>query len=104
MKHVLAGIGLFALTLVGLTVFIGWGALIGRPVATYTEETRRQVYDQSRAYRDGMAVDLDGFCREYRFASDPGEKAVLAETIRLRTARFDGPLPSHIEECINEVR
>ncbi len=101
---ILAGLGAFAgLLLLGAAT--NWfGLVAGRPMAKYAEETRRQVYEESRAYQQGMAVDLDELCRQRKLTDDEGEKAVLAETIRLRSARFTGELPQHIEECLHDVR
>ena len=103
-QTVLLGIGLFSGVLV-LGAATNWfGLVAGRPMAKYAEETRRQVYDESRSYQQGMAVDLDELCRERKLSADEGQKAVLAETIRLRSARYTGGLPSHIKDCLNEVR
>ena len=86
----------FALSAMGL----GWQ----RVAAPYAEETRSQTYESSRTYQHGMAVDLDELCRQRSLTADEGQKAVLADTIRLRSARFTGELPSHVQECLNEVR
>ena len=80
------------------------GLLFNRHAAPYSEETRALTYDNSRTYNQGMAVDLDELCRQRKLASDEGAKAVLADTIRLRSARHTGQLPSHVQECLNEVR
>lgn len=104
LKDISAGALALILGLLGLTAAILWFMFLGRPVAKYTEETRRQVYEESRAYQQGMAVDLDELCRQRKLTQDEGEKAILAETIRLRAARFTGELPAHVEECIHEVR
>lgn len=83
-----------------ITLILLWN----RPAAKYAEETSRQVYEGSRTYQHGMAVDLDDLCRQRKLSTDEGHKAVLAETIRLRAARFTGELPAHVQECLNEVR
>ena len=90
---------IFLLLLIG---FLGWA--MRALFAPAHEEIDRKVYDQSRAYQQGMAVDLDDLCRQRKLSNDDGVRAVLADTIRLRSARFNGELPSHIQECLNEVR
>lgn len=98
--------GFVGLVLIVALLFLlnGLGLLWGRQAAPYAEETRRQTFEQSATYQQGMALDLDALCRERKTTADAGGKAVLAETIRLRSARFKGELPSHIKECVNEVR
>lgn len=70
----------------------------------FEEETRRQTFETSQTYNHGMAVDLDNFCRQYRITKDANEKAILADTIRLRVARYTGELPAHIQSCVEETR
>lgn len=94
--------GVIAIALLYLFAFSG--LIFNRHAAPYAEETRRMTYDQSRSYQQGMAVDLDELCRQRRLATDGGIKAALADTIRLRSARYMGELPSHVQECVNEVR
>ena len=80
------------------------GLVWNRHAAPYAEETRRQTYETSRSYNQGMAVDLDDLCRQWRTNADPVTKAGLADTIRLRSARYTGELPSHVQACVEEVR
>lgn len=104
LKDISIGALMLILGLIALTIIGTWALFFNRPAAKYAEETRRQVYDESRSYRQGMAVDLDELCRQRKLATDEGQKAILADTIRLRSARFTGELPSHVKDCLNEVR
>ena len=104
MREVFAFIGVIVLVVAvgfGLTAL---GLLGDRHFQPYAEETRSQTYDSSRTYQQGMAVDLDDLCRRYHTAKDVDIKAGLADTIRLRSARYSGPLPAHVEACLGEVR
>ena len=86
-------------------LLVGWGTnwfglVAGRPMAKYAEETRRQVFTESRIYQEGMAQNLDTLCREWRKTDDPG----VAASIRQRAAGYAGPLPAHVETCLYQAR
>jgi hypothetical protein len=94
----------FILFIVLLLVLNVLGVPIGRWFGIQQEETRREIYETSRSYNQGMAVDLDSLCREMHTNPDAQAKAALADTIRLRSARFTGELPEHVQTCLKEVR
>ena len=99
------GFGFILLTLIVAVAVLSVVVLGLRSfLAPAHEAIDREVYDQSRAYQQGMAVELDDLCRQRKLSSDEMVRATLADTIRLRSARFKGELPSHIEACLNEVR
>lgn len=84
-----------------LVLGIGWfGLVTNRPMAKYAEETRRQVFTESQTYQEGMAQNLDTLCREWDKTKSPG----VADSIRQRSSGYSGPLPSHIQFCIDNVR
>lgn len=99
------GFGFLLLLIVIFLIVLGVVGLGLRSfLAPAHEAIDREVYDQSRAYQQGMAVELDDLCRQRKLSSDEMVRATLADTIRLRSARFKGELPTHIEACLNEVR
>lgn len=104
MREFLAIVGCGIAAVAGMYAVATSGLIFSRHAAPYAEETRRRTYDQSRAYQQGMAIDLDELCRQRKLSTDEGVKAALADTIRLRSARFQGDLPYHVQECLNEVR
>lgn len=85
-------------TVVSLTV--GWGAIFGRELGKFNEESRRQIQEESRAYQSGMAQNLDRLCLEWERTSNPA----IAQSIRHRSADFKGDLPQHVQECVNLAR
>lgn len=92
-------------SLLALGAATSWfGLVTQRPMAKYAEETRRQVYDESRSYQQGMAIDLADLCRQWRGATDPDLKNGLADTIRLRSDRFTGELPPFVSRCVEQVQ
>lgn len=97
--------GCAVVAIAGTVLLAGGGLVLNRVFGTYAEETRSQIYTQSKTYNDGMAVDLDDLCRQHRLAPDDATKAVLADTIRLRAARYDSSrLPPHIARCLENVQ
>lgn len=63
----------------------GWFGLVAqRPMAKYAEETRTQVYEQSRAYQQGLRIDLADLCRQVATTDDQQAKATIRSTIQLR--------------------
>lgn len=93
-----------AVSIVAMVVISIVVLAFGRLANPFAEETRRKTQIESQAYQDGMATDLDSLCREWRINPDPMVKATLADTIRLRSSKYSGNLPAHVEVCINEVR
>jgi uncharacterized protein YcbK (DUF882 family) len=97
-------VGGFILIVALLYGFGVMGMVWNRLASPVQEETRRQSYDQSRTYQQGMAVDLDELCRQWRTATDVQTKAGLADTIRLRAAPYRGELPPQVTRCLEEIR
>lgn len=82
------------------TLFGGWSMIFGREAGKYKEETRRQIVEESRAYQEGMAQNLDRLCLEW----DATGSAAIAQSIRHRSAGFKGELPEHIQQCVDAAR
>lgn len=94
--------GGLALVLI-LTVFTllgGWGAVMGRVFGEYNEETRRIVQEESRAYQEGMAQNLDKLCLEWDRTGNPA----IAQSIRHRSSGYKGELPQYVQECVDLAR
>jgi len=85
-------VGWFALVLVLLTAAT-W-AIQGSDFALYRffapkqEAVRREVFEQSKAYNQGMVQEIQNMQFEYVKAT-PDQKAALASIILHRTADFD---------------
>jgi hypothetical protein len=79
------------------------GLIYQRHTAPYAEQTRYNTFKGSQSYQDGVAIDLDDLCRQWRTATDQQTKDGLADTIRLRSAHYSGDLPARVQECINEI-
>lgn len=88
----------FTCALVGLLIFtgivgIGW-VLTGNQFLMYgffapkVEAVRRDTFEQSKAYRQGMAQELENMRFQYEQA-DPKHREALASIIRHRVADLD---------------
>lgn len=97
---ILGGIAALVAVLVVVTLFVGWGAIFGREVGKFNEESRRQIQEESRAYQGGMAQNLDKLCLEWERTGN----TAVARSIRHRSADFKGELPQHVQECVDLAR
>ena len=65
-----------------------------------TEQVRRETFEQSKAYRDGMLQELRGMQFAY-LQADPEHKAAIASLIRHRAAGFPvDAMPSDLADFI----
>lgn len=100
--------GYAALALVALLV-ISWIAMgndffLYRYFAPKQEAVRRQVFEQSKSYNQGMIQELQNMQFEYIKADKPHQDA-LAGIILHRAADFDeGKLPVDLRQFIQSLR
>lgn len=83
-----------------ITLLSGWGAIWGRTLGKFNEESRRQIQEESRAYQEGMAQNIDKLCLEWERTGN----SAVAQSIRHRTAGYNGKLPEHLQQCVNLAR
>ncbi len=94
-----------------LVLFLGFGWLIMgndffmfKVFAPRVEQVRREVFEQSKAYKQGVIQELQNMQFEYIQAS-PEHKEALASLILHRAADFDeNKLPSDLREFIAQLR
>ncbi|HVI41839.1 MAG TPA: hypothetical protein VM577_14405 [Anaerovoracaceae bacterium] len=68
------------------------------------EAVRREVFEQSKAYNEGMAQDLRHMQLEW-IKAKPEQKAALASIILHQFAGYDtSKLPSDLQLFLNEVK
>lgn len=92
------------LVVVGVAFALDFAGLVyQRHTAPYAQQTATNTYRTSAQYQDGTAEDLDDLCRQYKSATDQSIKDGLADSIRLRSSHYDGPLPAHVQECVDAV-
>jgi hypothetical protein len=84
---------------------LGWfGMITGRPMAKYQEETRTQVYDQSRSYQQGANRDIARYCQQMRTEPGTSGKKAIAALIRSTMSTYDGPLSPDNQDCVSEAK
>lgn len=96
--------------LVVLVLFaLGW-ALMGNDLAMSKvfapaqEQVRRETFEQSKAYRDGMVQELRAMQFEYLKADDDAHRAGMAAIIKHKIAGFpEDAIPSDLQKFIKEL-
>ena len=71
------------------------------------EAVRRQTFEQTRSFNEGMAQDLDQLRIEYSRAKTQDEKDVIKSTVLHRTAGYDMTNPSiapEIRDFVSSLR
>jgi hypothetical protein len=72
--------------------------------AARQEAARREVFEESKAYNDGMAQELDAMRFEYLKAA-PEQRAALASVILHRAAAYDvARLPPDLRDFVAGLR
>lgn len=89
-------------------IALGWALsandlALSRVFAPAQEQVRREVFEQSKAYRDGVVQEL----RSMQFAyikADPAHKAGLASMIRHKVAGVPADaIPADLQQFIQEL-
>lgn len=100
-------VGLSVLALVGLIalgwIFAGNDLAMMKVFAPAKEQVRRETFEESKAYRDGMVQELRAMQFEY-LKADPAHQAGMANVIRHRLAGFpETALPYDLQIFIKEL-
>jgi len=75
--------------------------------APRTEAVRRQVFEQSRAFNQGMVQELENMRFQYHLQGDPGVRASLADVILHRAAGYDmddPAVPSDLRSFVSNLK
>ncbi len=84
--------------------FTGNDFLLYRYFAPKQESVRRQVFEQTKSYNQGMIQELQNMQFEY-IKAKPEQQDALASVILHRAADFDeDKLPSDLREFIRNLR
>jgi hypothetical protein len=100
----------FGIAVLLLAVLLGLGWLFAgnelammKVFAPAKEQVRRETFENSKAYRDGMVQELRAMQFEYMKAED-AHKAGMANVIRHRLAGFpEDAIPSDLQTFIKEL-
>lgn len=100
------GIGVLVLTLLlGLSwIFQGNDFFMYKVFGLKYENTRREIFEQSKAYNQGVIQELQNMQFEY-IKADEAHKNALASIILHRSADYDvDRLPADLRAFINELK
>ncbi len=101
--YVAGCIGIFAL-ITGLTWAVqGNDFYLYKTFAPKYEQTRRETFEQSKAYNEGMAQELRRMQSEY-IRAKPEQKAALRSVIVHQFAGYIGVLPPDLHVFITELQ
>lgn len=102
---VLGSIGTLMLIL-GLTWLVqGSDFFMYKVFAPKYEEVRRQTFEQTKSYRQGMIQELQNMQFEYEKTNDKSVKDRMASIILHRSADFpEADMPSDLRSFISELR
>lgn len=102
----LCAVGIFALVAIfGLTWLVeGNDFFLAKVFAPKQEDVRRETFEHSKAYRQGMVQELQNMQFEYEKAA-PEHKAALADLILHRAADFpEDDLPPDLAAFIHQLK
>jgi hypothetical protein len=103
-KVVLTLVGVLALTMGLAWVIQGNSFFMYKVFAPKEEQVRREVFEQSKAYNQAMAQELDAMRFQY-LQADEAHKAALGSIILHRVADYDlDRLPSDLADFIRQLR
>lgn len=95
---VLIIIGMFALGFVGKAAGLFnikfWGVKY--------ENAHREVFEQTKSYNHGMIRDIENLCLEMKRVESDAHRSAIKSTIQHRMAAFNGELPLHVRQCLNQ--
>lgn len=98
-------------TLLGIIAFVGVGFLVAgtdfflyKTFAPKYEEVRRETFENTKSYNQGMIQELQNMQFEY-VKADSLHKKALADIILHRTADYDNSkLPSDLYQFVNQLK
>src|SRR5882762_3427365 len=108
-RHFVGG-GIILLSLLVFFMFIGWMSygndfFLYKFFAPRQEAVRRQVFEQSRAYNEGVVQNLQSYMMNYNNAETQQQKDGLRAIILHETSTYDADqLPPHLATFLRQMR
>jgi hypothetical protein len=68
------------------------------------EQVRRDTFEQSQAYNEGMRRDLEDIRNQYLKSSDPASKAALRATFIHRAEGYPNQLPADLQSFYSSIQ
>lgn len=96
MKDYLKMTGAIVVGLAAIALLLFFMQLLGfglfKTFAPKYEQVRRETFEQSQAYNEGMRRDLESIRNEYLATTDPASKAALRATVHSPSGRLPQPV------------
>jgi hypothetical protein len=93
------------IAIVFLSFFFGFLDLgLSKTFMPRQEQVRRQTFEQSQAYNEGMIRDLENIRNQYLGTSDPASKAALRATFIHRAEGYPNQLPADLQSFYDAIR
>jgi len=97
----LAALG-FTLAWVFLLPLFAVSKVVNREAQKFDAETSAQVYDNSRAYQQGINRDIARYCRDLATTEGPARKA-LEDLIATTLDTYEGDLTPSNQRCTAQI-
>jgi hypothetical protein len=94
---------LIAMALVAFAIQ-GTDFFLYKTFAPRREAVRREVFEQSKAYRDGLMQELRSAQIDYAKATSPQQKHAIGALVLHDVAGFQGDLPADLDDFVRAVR
>lgn len=107
MKYVLGFIGVLVLVFGLSWIATGNDFFLYKYFAPKQEQVRRQVFEQTRSFNQGMIQELENMEFEYEKTTDPDAKKALAGIILHRASGYnldDPDVPESLREFIQKLK
>jgi hypothetical protein len=109
MKNAIIYTFITIITLVVIFLLTQMGNMLGlwniKFWGTKYEDARRDVFENTKSFRDGSNRDLMELCIQYKTAQDESAKMIIASTINQRRLSVpDDALTSNTLNCLYEVK
>jgi hypothetical protein len=82
--------------------YIGWKS--NQYFAPREEQVRRDTFEQSQAYNEGMRRDLEEIKDQYLATNDPASKAALRATFIHRAEGYPNQLPADLQSFYDSLK
>jgi hypothetical protein len=68
------------------------------------EDVRREIFEQTKSFNQGMTMKLLDYRKQYILAKDPADKAAIAQVVShmfadMNTEKLDSELKAFLREC-----
>jgi len=96
-----AGVLLTGAIAVGVFAVAGYGLFFQGFFAPRFENIRRQTFENSQSYNDGMIQQLQSYYVEYQRTDEKGKEAIRSVVSHQYASYPVGRLPSHLQSFVN---